>query len=212
MQLVFLRHATRSAYGLNDSPLNETGLAQAQELPNALMKLLKLESLEQIVQVISSPKLRACQTVYPLSQKLPRTFKIDPRLDERGEGESATEFEARLRAVLKDLPGHLAGHLAGSLLTPPTIREAAASSAQTASAPSAPQGANVSSDSQVILLCSHMDWLELAMLLAPSDLTPTQISWTWQPAEFRSFELAPEPNSVWKFKKRGAVAPGGTNL
>ena len=54
------------------------------------------------------------------------------------------------------------------------------------------------------LLCTHLDWLEHAMVLMPSDMTDLETSAGWVTAEYRAFEIN---EGVWSLTTEGAVAP-----
>lgn len=78
MQLLLIRHALplRSEYGQGSDPeLSETGLQQAERLPEALARY-------QITRLVSSPQRRAVQTAVPLSIERLLPVGIDERLAE----------------------------------------------------------------------------------------------------------------------------------
>lgn len=54
----------------------------------------------------------------------------------------------------------------------------------------------------VVWICSHLDWLEAAMLLLPSDLSDLEQSAPWQTASYRVFSIE---DGLWKFKGGGAI-------
>ena len=162
MKIVLLRHATRSAVGLGDTPLTLLGLAQAEEL--GLKGATARDSLPKPTHVFASPKQRARQTLTPLSEKLGLPLKIDPRLDERHQNESHVEFTQRLREFLAEIE-----------------------SMQTSEEPA-------------IYLCTHLDWLELAVTEISSDLTEIETAASWQTAEYRVFRVE---DGLWQFKNRG---------
>ncbi len=99
-QIVLLRHATRSAVldfaTGGESPLNAVGLAQAQDLVDLVARKTTLPSPTRLV---ASPKLRARQTLEPLSQALKIALEIDENLDERRDNESSKTFEDRIRKL-----------------------------------------------------------------------------------------------------------------
>lgn len=101
MKVVILRHATRSASGMGDSPLNNLGLLQAQKLARDLLS--PAGPLPHPTHLWASPKLRSQQTLAPLSLTTGIALKIDPRLDERHSGESANAFVARIQDFLDDI-------------------------------------------------------------------------------------------------------------
>jgi hypothetical protein len=55
-------------------------------------------------------------------------------------------------------------------------------------------------------ICSHLDWLELALVLITSDLSELEASSSWSTAEYRVFKLE---SDLWTFKLRGSIAPRG---
>jgi phosphohistidine phosphatase SixA len=97
MKIVFLRHATRSTQGLGDSALNQTGLIQAANLPDLLVPR---GPLPLPLQLYSSPRKRAQQTLGPLAAHTQVPIEVDMRLDERQQNESATDFEKRVLAMI----------------------------------------------------------------------------------------------------------------
>ena len=54
------------------------------------------------------------------------------------------------------------------------------------------------------LLCTHLDWLEHAMVLMPSDMTELETSAGWVTAEYRAFDIN---DGLWSLTTEGAVAP-----
>lgn len=78
MQLLLIRHALplRSEYGQGSDPeLSETGVAQAERLPEALARF-------PITRLVSSPQRRAVQTAGPLAAERALPVDIDERLAE----------------------------------------------------------------------------------------------------------------------------------
>ena len=100
MKVVILRHATRSPSGMGDSPLNTFGLSQAQMLAHELLS--PRGPLPHPTHLWASPKLRAQQTLAPLSQAVAIPLKTDARLDERHSGESSQDFVVRIRELIRD--------------------------------------------------------------------------------------------------------------
>jgi broad specificity phosphatase PhoE len=100
MKLLLLRHAARSAIDSGDSPLSTNGHRQADELPS-----LSLEQgrLPKPVRLICSPKRRAQETLTPLAKALHLSITTDPRLDERHNHESQSEFHKRINAVVNEV-------------------------------------------------------------------------------------------------------------
>jgi broad specificity phosphatase PhoE len=126
--------------------------------------------------LISSPKKRARQTLEPLADAVHEILKIDPRLDERSHAETVSEFEKRIRSVLLELE-------------------------QTHAKSNQPDGRET-----CVYICSHMDWLETALLLMPTDLSPQEASESWATTEYCVFKYQ---NGLWIKKHRGFVAPKG---
>jgi broad specificity phosphatase PhoE len=54
--------------------------------------------------------------------------------------------------------------------------------------------------------CSHLDWLELAMILLPSDLSEREMSLSWATAEYKIFEFA---DGLWLSQACGVIPPRG---
>jgi phosphohistidine phosphatase SixA len=103
MKVVLIRHATRAAQGLGDCPLNAVGKSQAENL--ATQWVSPLGPLPPPTRLIASPKKRAQETLKPLSLGARVDLETDPRLDERHQNETATEFETRVKSVIGDLSG-----------------------------------------------------------------------------------------------------------
>jgi broad specificity phosphatase PhoE len=57
-----------------------------------------------------------------------------------------------------------------------------------------------------IYICSHLDWLELAMVLIPSNMSELEKALSWSTAEYRIFKVE---HGLWNFKLRGSIAPRG---
>ena len=55
-----------------------------------------------------------------------------------------------------------------------------------------------------VYLCSHLDWLELALALLPSDLRDTDVNWT--NCEYRVFRWQ---DDLWSLVSNGTVKAGG---
>lgn len=91
-RLILLRHGDRD-HGFGDVPLSTMGRQQAQGLTQQQL-LLKTDV------ILSSPKLRAQQTVKPLSETLQLNIKIDTELDQRKSIESSSEFEQRVHSFM----------------------------------------------------------------------------------------------------------------
>lgn len=126
--------------------------------------------------LITSPKKRARETLQPLSAAVSLDLKIDARLDERHQNETGAEFKTRVAQALSEL-----GAQAKADVLKPGTREA------------------------TIYLCSHLDWLEIAMLLAPSDSRLDEDAANWSNAEYRIFRIAKD--GLWTLTGHG-VATG----
>jgi broad specificity phosphatase PhoE len=55
-----------------------------------------------------------------------------------------------------------------------------------------------------VFLCSHLDWLELALALLPTDLRSTDVNWT--NCEYRVFRWQ---DGIWCLSASGALKAGG---
>lgn len=53
-----------------------------------------------------------------------------------------------------------------------------------------------------IAICSHLDWLELAIVLLPSTLSENEIADSWSNAEYRIFRYV---DGLWKLTARGTA-------
>jgi phosphohistidine phosphatase SixA len=53
-----------------------------------------------------------------------------------------------------------------------------------------------------IWICSHLDWLESALLHLPSNLSETEVSMSWSTAQYRVFKLQKE-NGIWMSQGEG---------
>lgn len=104
MKLVLLRHATRAGFSSGASggeiPLTAVGLAQAEDL---IGYLTPKGPLPTPTRIMASPRLRARQTLTPLSKELAVELEIEPRLDERHSDESASAFQQRMKSLFDDL-------------------------------------------------------------------------------------------------------------
>lgn len=54
------------------------------------------------------------------------------------------------------------------------------------------------------MICSHLDWLELAMVLLPSTLSDTEMAATWSNAEYRLFRYN---DGLWELMGGGIAEP-----
>ena len=168
MNLVLLRHATRSSvleFGSGESALNAVGLAQAEDLVSAVQVHGKPPPPTLL---FISPKLRARQTLTPLSKAVHLELKIFDDLDERRETESLSTFERRVRAIFESVKN---------------------------------LGAN-----ETVYLCSHLDVLEAACVLWPTDFSEREMVQAWSTLEYQVFKIQ---NGVLMSGLRGRVGPRG---
>ena len=92
--LILLRHATRSAFSESgESILNADGHRQAADF------VLKVRdgAAPPPTRLVSSPRLRALQTLAPLSESTHLKTDIVEELDERHNHETQSAFEVRVR-------------------------------------------------------------------------------------------------------------------
>lgn len=167
MKLLLIRHATRSLHGLGDVSLNSQGQRQAEYLAQMVSQGL----LPTPSHLFSSPKKRAQETFASLSLSSQIPVKVDERLDERRQNESAQEFEARVRSFLDELTPDESGT--------PKFEGCA-------------------------MICSHLDWLELAMVLLPSTLSDLEMAASWSNAEYRLFRFN---DGLWELMSGGIAEP-----
>lgn len=178
MKAVFFRHATRSVQGLGDAQLNAAGLRQAEELASGLSPQ---GPLPHPTHLMCSPKKRARQTLAPLSARTQLPLIIDERLDERRQNESTREFEDRVRSLTEEI------------LSPETKTFLEEKNTTKGCDP-------------CVFLCSHLDWLETAMALVPSDMSDAEIAAPWTTAEFRVFRIE---GDLWMCKGGGVIGVRG---
>lgn len=172
MNLVLLRHATRSPVpetgqgsGANEYPLNSVGLTQAEDLVGAVEQLGKLPPPTLI---FSSPKLRARQTMTPLSKAFEVEIKIFDDLDERLDSESLSSFEKRVRGAYDILKSHAAN--------------------------------------ETVYFCTHLDVLETASALWPTDFSEREMAQSWSTLEYQVFNY---DNGLLKSGLRARIPPRG---
>lgn len=79
-----------------DAPLTVEGQVQAECLAEFLLEA-------RIEQIVSSPFLRAVQSIQPLAWRLGLAVETDPRLAERVLGHASSDWLDRLRATFDDL-------------------------------------------------------------------------------------------------------------
>ena len=98
MEMLFVRHgqtdhnAARLIQGRNDPPLNQTGLAQANQLARQLVD-------QPFELIVSSPLRRARQTAEVIAEKTGRPVQFDERLMERDFGRLQNQPYDRLRCL-----------------------------------------------------------------------------------------------------------------
>ena len=118
MDAVFVRHASRAnplsgpiagpSMGLasGQTGVPESGLSlRGREEARSLARLLSTAGcpLPVPTQLLASPKQRAIETLAPMSAALGLRLTVAVELDERGDGESALHFEARVRGFVEEL-------------------------------------------------------------------------------------------------------------
>lgn len=99
MVLVLLRHALKADNGTANPPLTPKGFEQAQNLKERVQKGL----LPKPTKTISSPRLRAQQTLQPLCQFANTPLEIIDNLNERQSTESAADFYYRIQSFFQNL-------------------------------------------------------------------------------------------------------------
>jgi phosphohistidine phosphatase SixA len=182
MKLILLRHATRASYDLGDSPLNQIGQIQAEDLAN---RISPQGSLPSPTLLLSSPKRRAQETLALVSARTGVKVRIEPRLDERHRNETLAEFSERIRKLLEDVePTGLAELGSPNGATKRKLAHEAASAER----------------EPCVWVCSHLDWLESALALLASDLSENEIFESWATAEFRVFKYQ---DGLWTLKEKG---------
>lgn len=96
MQVLIFRHAERMHAHSDDPPLSQRGLMQANALPN----LIEQNQFPAPSKIICSPKVRAIQTMEPLSEKLKIPLQIQTDLNERQSSEHADVFSKRIKRFI----------------------------------------------------------------------------------------------------------------
>lgn len=102
MKLILLRHATRStgaSFADADPPLNTIGRAQAEDFAGFPDQPQK--KLPRPTQLITSPKLRAVETLAPLARALNLKAAVLTELDERQNDESSEAFQTRVKRAFE---------------------------------------------------------------------------------------------------------------
>jgi phosphohistidine phosphatase SixA len=173
-QIVLLRHATRSAVldfsesiAGGGSSLNATGLGQAEDFAQIVKKGGGLPPPNCL---FASPKLRARQTLQPLSKATGIALEILDALDERRDSESLKTFEERVRQIPTLLNGEGQG---------------------------------------TIYLCTHLDVLEAASALWPTNFTERESTNPWSTLEYQVFNVK---NGVFESALRGRIEPRNGRL
>lgn len=102
MKVVLIRHAVRPVHTFGDTSLSAEGHAQAEALVEAVTTHGRLP---RPTRLLASPKKRAQETLSPLARHFQglASYRVDERLDERRQGESAKEFERRVLGLLREL-------------------------------------------------------------------------------------------------------------
>ncbi len=173
MNLVLLRHATRSGLAPSigtEFPLNSVGLAQAEDFAT---EVESLKALPRPTCLVSSPKLRARQTLLPLARASSLEIKIMAELDERHDNETFNSFEQRIRGVIDLIQKRFAKSKA------PT---------------------------DTIYVCSHLDVLEAAARLWPTDFSERESQATWSTLEYQIFDWR---DDILKARTRSRIEPRG---
>jgi len=94
--LYIVRHCKAEGQAA-DAPLTPEGVAQADSLANSL-------ATANIERIVSSPYLRATESIAPLAQRLGLAVELDARLVERALcSDSPPDWQERLRASFSDL-------------------------------------------------------------------------------------------------------------
>jgi broad specificity phosphatase PhoE len=99
MRIYLFRHADKERSSTNNPPLSFQGLSQAK----AIVKLVETGVLQKPEILMSSPKIRAIQTLTPLAETYQLRVKETEFLDERKHSESVDAFLNRVRSLLSRL-------------------------------------------------------------------------------------------------------------
>lgn len=160
---MLFRHAERNKFIEDEPQLSPYGLKQAHYLAQQRETL----NLPKPTGLWVSPRLRAQQTLTPLSKVCEIALTVKAELDERKSNEAMSDFRLRISRFIKSL----------------------------------------SSQSGVIFLCSHLDWIEEAMSLFESDSDLlNQPGSHWATTQF--LELSYEnANEIWRKIKTGQASP-----
>lgn len=161
MQIVLFRHAEKSSVGAQNPGLSARGHAQA----NLISNLASQGELPSPTRFLSSPLLRAQQTLLPASQKFEKTIEIVADLNERQNLESVDQFRHRISRFLRW----------------------------------------VETQTGLLYVCSHLDWIDEAMSLITSDVNLNQDRYQhWSPAAHLCFEI--DASGLWVLEKQGEIS------
>lgn len=67
-----------------------------------------------------------------------------------------------------------------------------------------PEGTMPRKHEGCVMICSHLDWLELALVLLPSTLSETEMTASWSNAEYRIFRYN---DGLWNLIGNGIAMP-----
>lgn len=174
MKLVLLRHATRSAFEMESGPAGESPL-------NAV----GLAQAEDLLNHVSPKGPLPTPTRLFVSPKLRARQTLTPLARESG---LRLEIESRLDErnsgeSVRDLNTRIKS-LFEDIATPNSKMKL--------------------EDSDVVFLCSHMDWLEAVTSLWPTNMSEREASSSWSPLEYQVFRL---DKDVLTTVVRGQVQP-----
>lgn len=166
--LILMRHAARA---LNGDALSIEGRGQATRLG----EILRTKGAPMPDQIQSSPKKRTQATVASLATELKLQVRVDRQIDERTSHESESEFEDRVKKYLGECDKW--------------------AELNSDSQNSSHKNFSQISSGQTRLVCSHLDWLEAAVLFLTSDETDLERSESWSPLAMRVYEYG---DGIWK--------------
>ena len=100
MKITFFRHAEKNNIFNPNSPrdpeLSAKGHSQAQNL----LSMVQAKQKEKPDLVLVSPRIRAIQTMQPLTHNLAITSQVEMALQDRQSNESSLEFDRRIQKFL----------------------------------------------------------------------------------------------------------------
>jgi len=99
MQFYLFRHADKERSISADPPLSLRGLKQAQKL----RELVETGKIIRPMTLISSPKIRAQQTLQPLAQWMNVRLQTSPDYLERQHHESGLDFQTRVKTSISKI-------------------------------------------------------------------------------------------------------------